>query len=326
MTPAQGKLDLREGFDEAGAIKDDFRRAVLEGLGQRPKWIPCKYLYDARGSALFEEICKLDEYYPTRTELALLHRHSDEIASLVGPNANVIEFGSGSSRKIRILLDTFEKPAAYVSVDISREHLLQEAQRLAVDYDGLSVIPIHADYTQGLEFPASVFESPRVGFFPGSNIGNFAPADAFRFLQELSRSMGEKSGFLVGVDLKKDERILAAAYNDARGITAAFNTNLLVRINRELAGDFDLAGFVHEAPYNAEKGRIEMHLKSVRPQTVRVEGHRFAFAEGETIHTESSYKYAADEFQALAEDAGWRPVACWQDPNRLFSLHYLETA
>ncbi len=325
MTPPRSNLNLREGFDEDVCVEDDFRSAVLHGLAENPKWVSCKYLYDARGSALFEEICELDEYYPTRTELALLRKYSKEIAAFVGPNANVIEFGSGASRKARSLLDSFEAPSAYVPVDISRDHLIKEAERLSADYDGLSVVPIHADYTQIPRFPQALFERPRLGFFPGSNIGNFAPGDAMVLLGDLLQAMGEGSSFLVGVDLKKDERILTAAYNDAKGVTAAFNQNLLVRINRELEGDFDLDGFVHEAPYNAKQGRIEMHLKSLHAQTAHVEGEAFAFARGETIHTESSYKYAPDEFRALAEDAGWRSVACWQDARALFSLHYLES-
>ncbi len=332
MTPPRSNLVLSEGFNEGICVEDDFRSAVLHGLAENPKWISCKYLYDARGSRLFEEICELDEYYPTRTELALLRQHAKEIAAFIGPNVNVIEFGSGSSRKIRILLDSLARPAAYVPVDISRDHLIQEAQSLSADYDGLSVIPIHADYTQTLEFPRTIFESPRhrprrkcLGFFPGSNIGNFAPADALVLLRGLKQAMGEGSGFLIGVDLKKDARILTAAYNDAKGVTAAFNQNLLVRINRELRGDFDVDGFVHEAPYNAKDGRIEMHLKSLRAQTAHVEGMAFAFAKGETIHTESSYKYAPDAFRALAEAAGWRARACWQDARALFSLHYLQS-
>jgi len=300
-----------------------FLEDVLDGLGQAEKVLPAKYFYDERGSRLFDEICELEEYYPTRTETSLLARHAGAIAEQVGKGVTLLELGSGSSTKVRLLLDRLDQPTAYIPVDISREHLQASATRLAADYPGLKVKPIFADYVQA--FPLTVEGGPErtLAFFPGSTIGNFYPAEARTFLARLGRQLGAGSRLLIGVDLKKSRERLNAAYNDAAGVTAAFNLNLLERINRELDGTFDLDGFAHRAFYNERLGRIEMHLESLHPQTALVAGVPFRFEEGETIHTEVSYKYSVDEFRKLAHDAGWSADATWTDDEALFSIHLL---
>ncbi|HYG90905.1 MAG TPA: L-histidine N(alpha)-methyltransferase [Azospirillum sp.] len=305
---------------------DGFLIDVLNGLSHPRKSLPCKYFYDERGSALFDAICELEEYYPTRTETAILRRHAAEFADLAGPRVTVVELGSGSSVKVRILLDALKDPAAYVPVDISREHLLASAAQLAGDYPGLSVVPVAADYVQGFPLPPVAEPGRTLAFFPGSTIGNFEPAEAEAFLARLGRRLGAGCRLLIGVDLKKRRDVLEAAYNDARGVTAAFNINLLARINRELRGTFDLDGFAHRAFYNEEHGRIEMHLVSCRAQTASVSGRTFRFAAGETIHTENSCKYALPEFERLASRAGWSTVRRWTDEAGLFGLIWLRTA
>jgi dimethylhistidine N-methyltransferase len=303
----------------------DFESAVIGGLSQPRKSIPCKFFYDQRGSRLFDEICDLDEYYPTRTELAILECRRGEIARLAGPGVQVVEFGSGASTKARLLLAALDRPVAYAAVDISREHLLAATMSLAREFARIEIMAVCADYTRPFSVPRPQRrpDAPRVGFFPGSTIGNFMPDEARSFLSGAAALLAPGGGLLIGVDLKKDRRILHAAYNDAKGVTAAFNLNLLARINRELAGTFDLRRFAHEAVYDAEAGRIEMHLRSRIDQEVKVRGHRFSFRAGETIHTENSYKYSIGEFQTLAESAGFRPVETWTDDRALFSLHYL---
>lgn len=309
--------------DAAPAAADGaFARSVLAGLAATPKTLEAKYFYDERGSELFDRICELEEYYPTRTELGLLERHAEEIADRVGPDAALIEFGSGASVKMRLLLDHLERPRAYVPIDISEDYLHGVAERLRDDYPELPILPVAADYTRPFELPAEALSGSRLGFFPGSTIGNFEPATATAFLHELARLLAGGS-LLIGVDLKKDVERLLAAYDDAEGVTAEFNRNLLLRINRELAGTFDPDGFAHEARYNAARGRIEMHLVSRRPQTVEVCGETFDFAAAETIHTENSYKYTVDEFHKLAGEAGWRARAAWLDEDGLFSIHLL---
>jgi dimethylhistidine N-methyltransferase len=306
---------------EAAAL-NAFGRSVVEGLAARPKTLESKYFYDARGSLLFDRITELDEYYPTRAETALLKAHAEDIAEFVGPQAVLVEFGSGASVKTRILLDALPGLRAYVPIDISGEHLKRAVARLAADYV-LPIVPLHADYTAALALPAALPEGRRVGFFPGSTIGNFAPAEAVAFLAQARRLLGIGAHFLVGADLRKDEARLLAAYDDREGVTAEFNLNLLHRMNRELGGDFDPASFRHEARYNADQSRIEMHLVSLRQQEVRVAGRRFTFGAGESIHTENSYKYTTESFTALACQGGWRPLAEWRDPDDLFSLHGL---
>lgn len=301
---------------------DEFRADVLAGLARRPRRIPCKYFYDALGARIFERICELPEYYPTRTETAMLRAHAAEIARLIGPGASLIEFGSGSAAKARILLDALAEPAAYVPVDLSREQLLASAAALARDYPRVRVAPLCADYARPFELLPGT-SAPRVGFFPGSTIGNFPHAEAVVFLRGVAACLGPGSGLLVGADLKKDARVLHAAYNDAGGVTAEFNLNLLRRANRELGADFDLDRFAHDARWLAQAGRIEMHLVARCDQTVRIGAARFDFRAGESIHTEDSHKYDVDEFRGLAESAGWRAVRHWIDPARLFSVHFL---
>jgi dimethylhistidine N-methyltransferase len=300
----------------------DFARDVIAGLSAERKALPAKYFYDDSGSALFEAITALPEYYPTRTELAILGERAGEIARLIAPGATLIEFGSGSTVKARILLDA-AAIAAYVPVDISAEFLGQEAARLGRDLPRLRVLPVAADFTKPFELPGAIRSRARVGFFPGSTIGNFEPPEAVRFLRHAADLLGRGAHFIVGVDLVKDVEVLDAAYNDAAGVTAAFNLNLLRRINRELGADFDLNRFRHHAFFNRDHKRIEMHLASRAAQQVRLCDRTIAFARGETIHTESSYKYGVDSFQALAADAGWSPVAVWTDPDRYFSVHAL---
>ncbi len=307
-------------------IRGDFADAVLTGLRQTPKSIPSRFFYDARGSELFEEITELDEYYPTNAEIALLRDHADEIAGLAGPNVSLIEFGSGSSRKTDRLIEALPAIDSYVPIDISDAALAGAASRLRGRFPDLRVVPVHGDFSGALELPKTARTRKKLGFFPGSTIGNMTRSEARDFLRGCRNLLGVNCAFVIGVDLKKDLGILLPAYNDSRGVTAAFNLNLLERINRELGGAFDVDAFAHEAIYNAGDGRIEMHLRSLRPQSVEVLGERIDFAEGETIHTENSHKYGVEEFQALARSAGWEPLRVWTGAEALFSLHYLVPA
>jgi L-histidine Nalpha-methyltransferase len=309
--------------DEAGG-SDEFADAVFAGLSRRPRSIPCRFFYDARGSELFEEITQLDEYYPTRTETALLEAHGEEIAELAGPGRILVEFGSGSSRKTSLLLGALGEVPAYIPIDIAAESLREAAEWLSGRHDGLTILPVIADFTATRVLPPIVQGQKRFGFFSGSTIGNLTHAEARAFLANAAQLLGSGSAFLVGVDLKKDASILLPAYDDARGVTAAFNLNLLVRINRELGGTFDRSRFAHEAIYNDAAGRIEIYIKSLAEQIVRVKDRAFAFAEGERIHTENSHKYTVAEFQTLAAASGWRPVKAWTDEDGLFSLHLLQ--
>lgn len=326
MSDAAVSLGPLHDYVEYDHAADSFLEDVLEGLALSQKKLSSKYFYDERGSKLFDAICELPEYYPTRTETALLRTHAAEFAELIGANASVVEFGSGSSTKIRILLDALETPAAYIPVDISRDHLLESAKSLADAYPDLPVVPIAADYTQPFELPEVAGGEARIGFFPGSTIGNFTRPAAVDFLRAAATDLGTDNGLLIGVDLRKDMRILHAAYNDAAGVTADFNLNVLRRVNDELGGDFDLDGFTHDARWIPDQGRIEMHLVSDWDQDVRIDGHSFKFVAGESIHTEDSHKYDIDEFHALAAQAGWRAFRHWTDADNLFSLHYLRVA
>jgi L-histidine N-alpha-methyltransferase len=311
-------------FYDLAPGEESFRDAVLGGLGRARKAIPCKFFYDARGSALFEEICRLPEYYPTRTEIAILDDNSSDIAAQMGRHCRVIEFGSGSSHKVRILLQALDQPAAYVPVDISREHLRDAATSLAEDFPSVPVIAVCADYTRPFPLPPLPGATgKRVGFFPGSTIGNFEPDAAVAFLANYARILGPGGEMLIGVDLKKDPEILDAAYNDRAGVTAAFNLNLLERVNRELDGDLDIDRFEHVAFYDEAEGRVEIYIRSLADHEARIAGKRIRFAEGELIHTEYSYKYSVAEFRALAARAGFRPVDTWIDAAELFSAHYL---
>jgi len=304
---------------------DDFGEEVHEGLRASPKWLSPKWLYDQEGSRLFDLITELEEYYPTRVETQIMLDHVGEMAREIGPNAMLIEFGSGSSTKTRVLLDCLSDLAAYLPLDISEDHLLASAQTLEAEYPALHVVPVVADYTEPLDLPSEVDEGARrVVYFPGSTIGNFHPSEARRFLERVARLCGEHGGLLIGVDLKKDPRVLHAAYNDADGITAAFNLNLLTRLNRELSADFDPEAFVHYAYYNPGEGRIEMHIVSLREQVVTVAGERFHFDSGESLWTESSYKYAVGQFGELAQQAGFETKRVWTDEERRFGVLWLE--
>ena len=305
--------------------REDFAHALVAGLSRTPKRIPCKFFYDSVGSELFERICELPEYYPTRTECALLRERAGAIADLLGPDVELVEFGAGSLTKVKTLLDALHRVSAYVPIDISGEYLTGVAEQLAAEYPQLEIRPVEADFTRPLDLePLRPGSKRRVGFFPGSTIGNFAPDDARRFLENAARLL-KGGGLLVGVDLVKDPAILHAAYNDKTGVTAAFNKNLLARANRELDADFALDRFAHYASYNAAARRIEMYLVSLVRQSVTVAGTKLLFAEGEPIHTEDSHKYTVEGFRSLAAWAGFEPRAVWCDPARRFSLHWLET-
>jgi dimethylhistidine N-methyltransferase len=299
-----------------------FARDVIAGLAAERKTLPAKYFYDDNGSALFEAITALPEYYPTRTELGILEARAGEIAALMPAGAALIELGSGSTTKARILLRR-RAIAAYVPVDISAGFLKREAAQLRRDLPWLRIVPVAADFTKPFELPPEIRARALVGFFPGSTIGNFEPPDAAEFLRHAGRLLGSGAQLIVGVDLVKDAAVLNAAYNDTAGITAAFNLNLLRRINRELDADFDLDRFRHAAFFNRAASRIEMHLVSRDAQEVHVAGRTIAFGRGETIHTENSYKYSIESFQALAAAAGWAPLALWTDAQNYFSVHAL---
>jgi dimethylhistidine N-methyltransferase len=296
---------------------------IIAGLTAKPKRIPPKYFYDETGAELFEAITETPEYYPTRCEIAILRDRADEIARFIPAGAAVVEFGSGSSRKARLLMAAAPAIAAYVPVDLSSQMLIREAQELRRDRPGLTVLPLDADFTLPFSLPPEVTQLPRAGFFPGSTIGNFEPHEACAFLRHAGRMLGSGAALIIGVDLVKDAGILNAAYNDAAGITARFNLNLLARINRELDANFDLASFSHHAFYNSERNRIEMHLASNKRQKVKVAGRVIEFRSGETIHTENSYKYTLHSFSALARGSGWSPLAAWTDAGANFSVHAL---
>ncbi|MFY9511850.1 MAG: L-histidine N(alpha)-methyltransferase [Rubrivivax sp.] len=290
--------------------------------GLRARVLAPKWFYDAAGAQLFERICELPEYYPTRTEIALLDHLAPLLAGRIGPGAEIVEFGAGASVKVRLLLDALRQPRRFIPVDMSQQQLLDAAARLRRDYPGLEVLPQVADFTAALQLPPA--SGRRLGFFPGSSIGNFEPEAAEALLRRFAASL-QGGALLVGVDLVKEPALLHAAYNDATGVTAAFNLNLLVRANRELGADFVPAQWAHSAFYQPRLQRIEMHLVSRCVQTVTLAGERFDFAEGESMHTENSYKYSVDGFQALARRAGLRPTAAWTDAARRFSLHWLES-
>ncbi|GAA0541059.1 dimethylhistidine N-methyltransferase [Rhizomicrobium palustre] len=299
----------------------DFAEDFLEGLSRTPKTLPAKYFYDEAGSELFEEICRLPEYYPTRVETALLKAHAAEMARLAGPNAVLVELGAGALRKVEILLDALEAPRAYVPVDISGPFLHDRARQLRQNRPSLLVEPVEADFTAEFFWPASSSAAERIGFFPGSTIGNFTPQEASHFLKRLRPHL---SALLIGVDLVKNPAVLHAAYNDSQNITAAFNKNILARANRELETSFDLSAFDHYAFYHPFHQRIEMHLVSRKAQNVFVLGRDIRFHSGESIHTENSYKYTLDGFQTLAMSCGFVPVKSWTDAEQRFSLHWLE--
>ena len=299
---------------------NEFVRSLTEGLRQRPRAMSPKWLYDEAGSVLFERICELPEYYPTRVEFDLLQRHAAEIADLIGPAVDLVEFGAGATRKVRMLLAALDSPARFVPVDISGEHLLGAVDLLRADHPGLIVAPLVADFTADMTLPAAI--GPRAGFFPGSSIGNFEPAMARTLLQRFNRLL-DGGWLLIGVDLVKDPQVLHAAYNDDAGVTAAFNLNLWVRANREADADFVIADWMHSAFYNPPLRRIEMHLVSRVRQQVTIGDQMIEFSEGDSVHTENSYKYSVEGFRQLAREAGWQATMVWTDPQRQFSMHLL---
>jgi dimethylhistidine N-methyltransferase len=315
-TAALGKAHR---FDEQTSA---FASEAIDGLSQHPKRLSPKYFYDATGSELFEQITVLPEYYPTRTELGILRDRASEISAIIPKGAALVEFGAGATTKVRLLLNECGF-GAYVPVDISGDFLKAQADALRKDFPGLDIYPVAADFTAPFALPDAVKAMPKVGFFPGSTLGNFEPHEACAFLRSAREILGQGAQMVIGVDLEKDERVLYHAYNDAAGVTARFNLNVLVRINHELGGNFDLSGFTHRAIYNRERHRIEMHLISKKAQTVRVLGRSFSFRAGESIHTESSYKYSIERFTALARGSGWTPLESWTDAESMFSVHVL---
>ena len=312
-------------FHDLAPGEDSFRDAVLAGLSTNPKSLPCKFFYDERGSALFEAICEVPEYYLTRTELGILETCAGEIAARIGPNCRLVELGSGASRKVRLLLKALEVPLAYVPVDISRGFLREAAASIAADFPDVEVVAVCTDYTRPFVLPKITGPAGKtVGFFPGSTIGNFEPEAVVSFLTHLGRLLGPGAEMLIGADVKKDKAVLDAAYNDAEGLNAAFNLNLLHRIRNELDSDIAIDDFAHIAFYNPDEGRVELYIKSLKDQRAIIAGRRFSFGAGEMIHTENSYKYAIPEFHALAARAGFRALDTWTDAEGKFSVHYLQ--
>ena len=299
-----------------------FARDVIDDLSRAPKRLSPKYFYDAAGSELFEQITVLPEYYPTRTELSILRDHANAIATFVPEGAALVEFGAGATTKVRLLLGKC-RLGAYVPVDISGDFLTAQAEALRADYPRLGVYPVTADFTAPFELPEGVRDMPKVGFFPGSTLGNFEPGEACTFLKSARAILGKGGRMILGVDLEKDDRTLYDAYNDTAGITARFNLNVLHRINRELGGDFDVGAFIHRAIYNRDRHRIEMHLISKKALTAEVLGQKFSFRPGESIHTENSYKYSIERFTLLARVSGWRLIETWTDRDGMFSVHAL---
>ena len=309
-------------FYDYAPEQSDFLSDVQRGLAQSPKQIAPKYFYDQRGSELFDEICKQPEYYPTRTEIGILQHNAQEIARCIGADCVLVELGSGASEKVRLLFDALS-PSRYLGVDISKEFLLVSTRRLAHDYPELEVHAVCADFSQQLELPEQHSHGRTVAFFPGSSIGNFEPEAAVTLLRQVAECVGEGGQLLIGVDLKKDINILNRAYNDAAGITAKFNRNLLRRMQTELDAELDRDAFSHHAFFNSDQGRIEMHLVSMHHQAVVLADDVIEFTADESIHTESSYKYRLDEFAALAARAGFGVERVWTDADSLFSVQLL---
>ncbi|HXC54220.1 MAG TPA: L-histidine N(alpha)-methyltransferase [Rhizomicrobium sp.] len=306
--------------------ENTFAAALLEGLRRTPKRVPAKFFYDAAGSALFERITGLAEYYPTRTELAILNAHAREMAQLIGKDIELVEFGAGALRKVRLLLDVLQTPRSYIPIDICGDYLLEVAEILESEYPRLCVNPVVADFSQPIAFgPLECKAARRAGFFPGSTIGNFSRPEAIAFLRNARETLNG-GGLLIGVDLVKDPAILHAAYNDGEGVTEAFNKNLLLRANRELGADFEIGAFAHHACYNPLAQRVEMYLVSLAAQRVHICGETIAFAQGEAIHTEDSHKYTLDGFRGLAAEAGYVPRRVWTDEAGLFSVQWLGAA
>lgn len=305
---------------------EDFREAVSAGLSQKPRSIPAKFFYNDAGSRLFAQICETPEYYVTRTEIALLRARGPDIAARVGGGALIIEYGSGSALKIRTLLDALDRPAAYVALDISRQHLLTATEAIANDYPDITVGAVCADFFDPLPPLDAVSDAAgrRLGFFPGSTIGNLMPSNAREMLARIRADLGDRGALLIGIDLKKDRARFQSAYNDAAGLTAEFNKNLLRRMRQELGAEVDIDAFRHSAFYNEAEGRVEMHLVAIRPTAITLDGLRHSFGKGDDIHTENSHKFSIDEFRQLAAAAGFEHGTSWTDDDELFSLHLLE--
>lgn len=317
-------IDESTNLVDLGPSLRAFKKDALAGLLTEPRSLPCKYFYDARGSALFDRICDLEEYYLTRTELTIMLSHADDMVNRIGENALLVEYGSGSSMKTRILLDRLTSLAAYVPIDISRKHLLRSVSSLSEAYPSLEILPVCADYTATVRLPRPSKKPGRtIVYFPGSTIGNFEPDEAETFLRTVASVCGPGGGMLIGVDLQKSRSVLEAAYNDSDGVTAEFNKNILARMNREVSSSFDLDSFEHGAVYNPHEGRIEMYLVSRVDQVVRVDGHSISLRSGERIRTEYSYKYTLDGFAGLAAAAGFEVNDVWTDDRKYFSVQYL---
>lgn len=318
---ADGKWVLEE---DVVAFKDHICDEIVRGLNRSQKELPAKLFYDEKGSQLFDQITELDAYYPTRTETKIMKEFIGEIIEEIGPHSLLIEYGSGSSVKTKTLLDNLQDMAGYVTIDISGEHLIKTAEQLKIEYPDLLITPVCADYTKPFDLPEIERDvCQKVAYFPGSTIGNFYPDEAVEFVDRIGKMVGPGGGFLIGVDLQKETAVLNLAYNDPEKVTAAFNLNSLVHLNREYDGDFILNCFKHHAFYNQDKGRIEMHLVSLEDQAVNVCGEKFEFFEGETIRTEVSYKYTVESFSELAERSGFEVRKVWVDSNKMFSVQYL---
>jgi dimethylhistidine N-methyltransferase len=315
------KQEAEDG--QNGLADPHFRADVLDGLARRPRAIPARWFYDRRGSELFEAITALPEYYPTRTETAILEQACPEVAAIAGPGRAVIEFGSGSSAKTPILLRAVS-PSAYVPIDISGDFLRASASELSRDFPDLPVLPFEADFMHPLKLPEAVAGAPRLGFFPGSTIGNMIPLMAVDLLRAMRASLGVGAMLLIGMDRIKDPDVLVAAYDDSAGVTAAFNLNLLDRINREIGGNIPLDAFRHRAIWNDDRARIEMHLEAIRDACFTVDGRAFSIAAGETIHTENSHKYGPRDARILLRAGGWTPIAEWTDVQDRFALYLAE--
>jgi dimethylhistidine N-methyltransferase len=320
-------LTITATTPETEAALHTMLRDVVEGLSRNRKTLPSKYFYDERGSKLFDDICELDEYYVTRTESTLMKQQVGDIASAVGSNALLVEYGSGSSLKTRLLLRNLIAPAGYVPIDISGDYLSQVGHSLKAEFPNIEVMPVVADFTKSFEVPSPTSkEFRRVIYFPGSTIGNFPREDAMALLASMAENAGADGGVLIGVDLDKDRDVLRAAYNDSQGVTAEFNLNILKRINDELGGNFDLRKFKHEAVFNDGRSCIEMHLISTQRQTVNVCKYSFEFEENESVLTEYSHKYTIDAFGEMANEAGLNVKNVWTDANNMFAVMYLERA
>ena len=305
-------------------VDQDFLADVIKGLSKHPKALSCKYFYDERGSLLFDQICELDEYYLTRSEQAIMDQYIEEMAYQLGERVMLVEFGSGSSTKTQVLLENLIEPAAYVPLDISEEHLLNTAEGLRQQFPDIEILPLVTDFTKTFELPKSKTEPSHCAvYFPGSTIGNFQPMEAKQLLQDIADLLGSDGGLLIGIDLQKDPAVIRAAYNDELGVTAEFNLNLLRRINSELGADFDVDQFEHLAIYNEKQGRMEIYLVSCCEQVVEIDGHRFAFADGEKIFTEYSHKYSVESFSELAATAGFSLHKHWTDANSFFAVLHL---